>query len=128
MSHPATTRRATIAAICAFPAAVAGPTNADEVQFDAWERRYLVLFERAEHAPAEAVEPVALDAERVERLILTTPPRSTAAAAVKMRRVLDPAVGIGTMGEDDLHLVALRQVLNYLAGPGDSASPLALAA
>jgi hypothetical protein len=67
------------------------------------------------NALGDAGEPFAVRADDLDRFIAAEPPRTLAGAAVKLRRLLDPEMGI-RVGTNELDTVSLAQVLALLNG------------
>ena len=123
---PAPSRRALFGAAAALPVLAtapalgsplhrAGGSTDDGLQFLTWEREVGIYLEESSAADNDDDGMAAWHrgwACMVQ--ILTTPPRSRIAAAVKLRAVMHPEIGLFAAGSSDHDEPCLQQVAAFL--------------
>ena len=119
---PVPSRRALFGAAALLPAVVAAPALAqhatphDGPQFLAWEREVARHMQESSTVQDESDGMDAWHRGWASMVrILSTPPRSRIAAAVKLRAVLHPEIGLFAAGSSEHDQPCLEQVATFLA-------------
>jgi hypothetical protein len=106
---------AAAAAVSGLPA-IASAHSSDDAELVAAERESLVAWQAAAASvdkTGDVDNEIAEQANALDRFIHTTPCATAAGAAVKLRRLLDPEVGM-QIGEGDHDWDSLGHVLAFL--------------